>query len=126
MQAEETLKQGGIIHILPDGFIGRRSIEREFYNRKRGFQPGFAELALPERVPILTVCTFFDLKGKLYIQIFEPFDFGPATISDEEKIDMLVDQYVNYLHKCWQTKPWNTPVEIMKRYLAGFPLGRNF
>jgi KDO2-lipid IV(A) lauroyltransferase len=116
-QAQETLKEGGIIHLLPDGLAGTRGTPKILHNRTRNFQPGFVELALQEQVPILPACTFFDLRGKLHVKIFEPFDFGPEAMSDEEKKNMLIDQYVDYLHKCWQEQPWNTPVHLMNRHL---------
>ena len=116
-RAKNELEAGGIVQILPDGMQGSRGIPKDFHARKYNFQTGFAELALDTGAHLIPVDVYSTMKGQLQIDYLKPLDKGSAKMNRQQRIEIVVDQYVDYLHKCWQKQPWNTPVHTMEKHL---------
>src|SRR5207249_816597 len=57
--AVDGLRQGGLVHVMADGYEGTRKQVVGFCNRQRGFETTFIELALMSAAPIITVGVSF-------------------------------------------------------------------
>ena len=115
--AKKTLEQGGLVRILPDDQQGHGGIPISFYNRRRYFKTGFAELALRTGSPIIPVFVTVDLRGQFKIEFLEPLDVGVTQMKHEERVEMLVKQYVALFEKQWAKEPGNIDWGQMKKHI---------
>jgi len=114
--ALEMLRQGGMVHIMADGYKGNRKITLPFCNRQRGFETTFVELALMAGAPILTVAARFSGDGRIRIEI------GPALADDPRqdraaRTERLLRQFVAHLQQQWQEHPADISWFQMQRHL---------
>ncbi|HET9405572.1 MAG TPA: hypothetical protein VFO57_13425 [Burkholderiales bacterium] len=113
----DTLRRGGIAHVMADGYAGNRKAVLPFCNRKRGFETTFSDLALMSGAPILTVVARFGADGRVRIEI------GPALSNDPAldrvaRTERLLQQFLAHLHRHWLEHPADISWFQMKRHLA--------
>jgi acyl-coenzyme A synthetase/AMP-(fatty) acid ligase/acyl carrier protein len=114
--AEETLRNGGVAHIMVDGYKGKRHLTLPFLNKERRFLTGFGELALLSGAAVLPVATVMMPTGHLTITIGAPFDAGSANEADT-RVQLLVQQYVTHLEQQWRAEPANIGRHHLATYL---------
>jgi len=115
--AHQALEMGGIAHIVPDGTRGRATIVYPFFDRRRHFRTGFAELALATGAITLPATAIPHLNGKVHIKFFEPFDSGTHEMGHEARMRQLIAQYADHLTDIWTTSPGSVLVGHMQRFL---------
>ena len=121
--ATQVLKQGGILHISPDGFIGNRYITLPFLGRNVPFRTGFAELVLDSGATVVPVFTSIDVSGYVKIEITNPLNSEQPGLSRADRIESLTRQYAGFLEKKWAAEPGNIAWPHMERLLEFPPLG---
>lgn len=117
--AHETLQQGRIVRIFPDGYKGSRFNITPFCGRLQRFPTSFAELALQNSAPILPTSLTPDARGRLHLRFGPPFAVLQADYVAQVK--SLVEQYAAYLSHQWQTQLTSIPWKRIKRHLANPP-----
>jgi KDO2-lipid IV(A) lauroyltransferase len=117
--AQQSLKQGGVCSIAPDGFFGiSEGITIPFYGRNRVFRTTFAELALSTGAKV--ICTFMsvDISGRIKLELFEPLDPGTPEQSHEARVEGLVRQYADWLGKIWAEHPSQIELHNLERHFT--------
>lgn len=119
LKAKSTLIHGGIVSIFPDGGGGiSRSILLPFHGQIRGFRTGFAELALETGATIIPISIRVEIrKKKIEISSLEPMDMGSVDMNHADRVELLVEQYADYLRKEWACYPGNVPLRQMRRHI---------
>jgi len=115
--AVDTLRAGGLLHVMADGYEGSRKTVLEFCGRRRGFETTFIDLSLMTGAPILTVAVRFSGDGGIGIEI------GPALRDDPRlaraaRTEALLKQYVAHLDRQWLAHPADISWFQMKRHLG--------
>jgi lauroyl/myristoyl acyltransferase len=119
--ALDTLRQGGITHVMADGHAGSHKTVLPFCNRQRGFETTFATLALMTGAPIITVAARFHAGARIRIEIGPAFTDDPA-LSRTARIERLLRQFVTHLHRHWTEHPADIPWFQMITHLALPPI----
>lgn len=115
--ARQTLLQGGLVRILPDGAGGQQGLLLPFYNRQILFRTGFAELALHTGAVVMPVKASLVINQGFTIEFCEPLDSGTPAMSHTERTALLVQQYAAFLAQQWHSEPWNLRWRVMERHL---------
>lgn len=105
VEAQHALTAGGIAYILPDGTYGGAAITLPFYDRKRHFKIGFAELVVSSGACAMPVTAVPRADGKLCITFYPPFTDSSPNMSQPERVEMLVRQYAAHLAHLWVLSP---------------------
>jgi len=116
--AFETLTEGQIACILPDGRHGTMSKKAPFLSRSCSFATGFAELACVTDAVVIPVEVMVDASQTIRIKFYAPLDKEAGT-TDQEKVDALVEQYAMHLGQVWRDMPANTKTNRLYDYLNG-------
>ena len=114
--AVDTLRRGGLMHIVADGYEGSRKVTQTFCNRQRGFETTFIDLALATGAPILTVASRFSGDGGIRIEIGPQLRDEPA-LAPAARTEALLREYLAYLLRQWQEHPADISWFQMKRHL---------
>jgi lauroyl/myristoyl acyltransferase len=112
-----TLRRGGCVHILADGFRGNEQIVLPFFNRRRGFRTTFAEFALTAHARIVTATVALQTDGRILIEINPPLAGAEDTDDRPAQVERLVRQYAARLRAFWLQHPGDLPWFQMKRHL---------
>ncbi|MBK8048547.1 MAG: hypothetical protein IPK16_16375 [Anaerolineales bacterium] len=120
-QSTLALRAGELVNVVPDGVKGKQGIEHDFFGRLRGFQPGFAELALAAPAPVVPVCVIMDTQGRLLIRFGVPFQRDSGATTHHDAVLHLVEQYVAFLREAWRGAPANIGPGALQTQL-NFPL----
>lgn len=104
-KARQTLRSGGIVHLLGDGYHGKSSINFTFLGKVRGFRPSFAELALSSGAAIVPMIARINPKGEVFVEIIPPLDQGVQEMEHADKVNYLMKQYIDILADCWKKEP---------------------
>lgn len=104
-KAKEILENGGILHLLGDGYHGRSNVSMEFFGKIRGWRSTFAELGLGTGAAIIPLLIIPGGKGKLFIEFHQALDHGDETMNKEDRIAGIVRQYKEMLEQRWEEKP---------------------
>jgi len=119
LKAAQTLQNGGMVAISPDGMHGERGREFRFLNRSREFQPGFAELALHTRARLLPVDLILQADGSFSLQFFREFRVERKNmVCDETRVAELVTEYVAWVSERWMNNPGNVRLQKIRQHLA--------
>lgn len=122
--AQQILQQGGVINLAPDGGEGGSAIQIfEFHDIQRGFQTGFAELALMTGACVIPVLGEMIPGKPVTLRLLPPLDVGDASMNHELRVSHIMSQYVARLDQLWRTMPWMVDFRIMKPYLSTWILG---
>jgi lauroyl/myristoyl acyltransferase len=123
MKGYQTLKEGQIIQLVPDGrpfsvddnpvTIGGRSTY---------IQSGFAKIALLANAPIIPLVTTRRLDGSVHFSFSPPLLPRDPRAPLEIKIADLVAQYAAFLERSWRSAPESVPWAKMDNYLR-WPAG---
>ncbi|MBU2649757.1 MAG: hypothetical protein KKA81_02375 [Bacteroidetes bacterium] len=116
-KAREVLNQGGIFHILGDGYHGKSSITVNFLGRVRGFRGSFAELGLSTEASILPIFITTDNQGNLFYHIENELDKGDDSLPHPERVEYIVKQYTSRLEHWWKKEPQHIHWGFMEKYL---------
>ncbi len=116
-KAREVLQNGGIFHILGDGYHGKSSVNMNFLGRIRGFRGSFAELALSTEARVHTIFVSIENDGSLDIYIYDPIDMGDENTDRQERIEYMVKQYACHLEDRWKREPQHINWGFMEKYL---------
>jgi hypothetical protein len=115
--ALDELAQGRHVHILADGYLGRRGIDLPLFGRIRGIQPSFAQLAMRSGAPIHPVGVALDRRGIVAVRIGPAFPgVAPRQDGSGTQVARLVERYVEHLAREWNAHP----AEIMPRHMLRF------
>jgi lauroyl/myristoyl acyltransferase len=117
MKAKHILKEGGIIHLLGDGYHGKSSLTFPFIGKLRGFRGSYAELALSTDAQIIPVFITPGNRGHLTVDLRKPLDKGTEEQSREERITHITRQYVEQLAEEWKKSPQFVNWGHMEKYL---------
>lgn len=121
--ARQTLQDGGIIAMAPDVNRGRGAhIAVPFHGRMHEFRTGFAELALLADAQLFFVASDLQAYNRFNFRLIGPFDKGSATMSHAERVQHLMDQYINQLRQQWARSPWALNWGVMSEHLAYPPV----
>jgi len=119
--AQRKLRAGGIVWIAPDGGSGSRARRLPIFGWQRAFSTGFAELALQTGATVIPVRHVIAANGGIQISFLRPFAAGVATTNREERIQQLMQQYVDFLEETWRLDPANVGVAHMRHFLQSQP-----
>ena len=103
--AQTSLKDGGLVCIVPDGYGGNGGLSLSFHNRTREFRTTFAELALNTGARVVPAFITMDRHGQFHVKFHAALDPGSDTLSRQERIKLLVTQYVDHVEKQWASAP---------------------
>ena len=118
-EARHQLLAGGLVHMLPDGHIGRgEGICVDFQGRHCRFHSTFAELAVMTGAAVIAVAGEIDRHEQVRIKLLGPLDAGDEAMPQAERVARLVNQYVAMLNEMWTKTPWLVPCYQMKSHLA--------
>jgi amino acid adenylation domain-containing protein len=121
-EAIKTLKEGLVVEVHGDGRSGAsRGLEFPFHGRRRRFMTGFAELALITGAPVFVVQFSLDRPAQPRVKLVGPLNSGDPTMTCDERVKMLVSQYVRALAEQWSHEPWMIPLFEMEFHLS-YPL----
>jgi acyl-coenzyme A synthetase/AMP-(fatty) acid ligase len=124
--ARQILQQGGVIAIAPDVNRGHGpQTVVEFHGRLHQFRTGFAELALLTDAQLFFVASDLQAYNRFSFRMVGPFDRGSATMRYEERVQHLMNQYIEQLRIQWAKNPWALPWWLMREQLA-YPPARQF
>lgn len=108
-------------YIAPDVNRGHGTqIAVWFHGRMHQFRTGFAELALLAHAQIFFVASDLQAYNCFSFRLVGPFDMGSAAMRYEERVQHLMDQYIEQLRRQWAQNPWTLPWWLMREHLA-FP-----
>lgn len=116
-KAREILKNGGIFHILGDGYHGKSSITMEFLGRIRGFRGSFAELGISTEADIIPIFITSDNLGKLTYHLEDSLDKGSEEMNHNKRVEYIVKQYKDLLENRWKKEPQHINWGFMDKYL---------
>jgi lauroyl/myristoyl acyltransferase len=116
-RAREILNNGGIVHLLGDGYHGMSSNTIPFLGKLRGFRPSYVELSMATGAEVLPVFIDCDLRGRITADILPPLDRGMDPMSAEEKRDHMTRQYAAILEERWISQPWNVNWRFIEKHL---------
>ncbi len=117
--ARRVLAAGGVVRITADGSSGGgRALTFPVLGRVHTFKIGFAELALLTGATVLPVRASVGRTGEVQIAFLPALDSGLPTMPHEERINLLMGQYVAFLEQSWRADPANIHTELVKRYLT--------
>jgi acyl-CoA synthetase (AMP-forming)/AMP-acid ligase II/lauroyl/myristoyl acyltransferase/acyl carrier protein len=114
----QTLKQGEIIQLVPDGLAF--SVQDEAVNvagRSVYIQSGFAKIGLLADAAIIPVLTTRRLDGGFRFTFFPPLAPSDPRAPLEGKILDLVRQFAAFLERGWKRAPECVTWPKMKKYL---------
>lgn len=117
MKAKHTLNDGGIVHLLADGYHGKSSMTFPFIGKLRGFRGSYAELALSTDAEIIPVFVLHGKHDRIIIDLHDPLDKGTEDQSREERTKHIVSQYVDQLEEAWKANPQFINWGHMEKYL---------
>ncbi len=103
--AQARLEQGGLVHVLADGYKGQQGIVLPFAGRQRPFQTGFAELALLTGATVLPVALAYTKQWNIAIHFGPPLAFAAVEQPHRQRIRGLVEQYAACLQEQWHQQP---------------------
>lgn len=116
-RAREVLNNGGIVHLLGDGYHGMSSITLPFLGKLRGFRPSYVDLSLSTGAVILPVFNDCAMKGKITVDILPPLDKGDENMKPEDARLYITEQYVKLLEERWLAQPWNINWRFIEKHL---------
>lgn len=120
-KAKKVLDAGEMLTLVADGRVGKGGLPHRFHDITIPFHVSFAELALLTNAIVVPVFANIDSKGKIVIEFQPSFDSGDERASREQRIRLLLDQYVARLEQKWRDNPGNiltTHVSIYNRVKA--------
>ena len=115
--AKSCLKKGGVIRILPDGFLGSSGAIYDFYQRERPFRPAFAELSLETGAVVIPTSAITHQNGRFEITFHPPLDSGDVRQGRADRVDGLVRQYIKFLDGEWASAPGNISCFLMRQFM---------
>ncbi len=117
--ATRALREGGIVHVLADGKRGGDKLAVNFFNRRRVFQPTFAELVygLPSPCAVLPVDVVLSIDGQILVEIGAPLDTAGENADRNARVEKLVRCYVDHHTRRWNSHASNLPWGQMMRHL---------
>jgi lauroyl/myristoyl acyltransferase len=115
--AREVLNEGGIVHLLGDGYHGMSSNTINFLGKLRGFRPSYAELSIATGAIVLPVFIDNTITGKIKVDILPPLNPGNNSMDPEEKRNHITKQYAKLLEEKWISQPWNVNWRFMEKHL---------
>ncbi|HSG67864.1 MAG TPA: hypothetical protein VK994_04095 [Bacteroidales bacterium] len=116
-KAREVLSNGGIVHLLGDGYHGMSSNTINFLGKLRGFRPSYSDLSMATGAQVLPMFIDSQPSGKIIIDILPPLDPGEPSLSLEEKRDRMTRQYAGILSEKWISQPWNVNWRFIEKHL---------
>jgi len=105
MEAKHILNDGGIIHLLGDGYHGKSGITLPFIGKLRSFRMSYAELALSTEADIIPIFIYAQKNDHIQVDLYPSLDKGNEEMSKEERIRSIVKQYVDLLSNKWMESP---------------------
>lgn len=117
MKAKHVLNDGGIVHLLGDGYHGKSNMTFPFIGKLRGFRGSYAELALSTNAEIIPVFARTGKHDRVFMDLGAPLDKGTEDQSREERTKHIVSQYVDQLEEAWKTNPQFINWGHMEKYL---------
>jgi hypothetical protein len=116
--AARLLREGGVVHSLVDGRWGGDRVAVEFFNRKRIFQPSFAELSLMTGAAVLPVDVIVRTDGRIRIDIGERLAPPAPDVARDKRAEHLVHEYVRHLAGRWRRYAANLEWFQVRRHLS--------
>jgi len=116
MEAKHTLNEGGIVHLLGDGFAGKSSVNLPFLGKIRGFRGSYAELALSTEASIVPMFITVTDNYKVILDLRHPLDKGSEDQSREEKTIHIVKQFAEQLTEAWTKEPQFLNIGLIEEY----------
>ncbi|UCG25390.1 MAG: AMP-binding protein [Chloroflexota bacterium] len=118
-QARRTLAQGGVALLAADGYEGgEQNVRLPFLGRLRPFKYGFAELAISTGAPVIPIHTKMSIQGKVSVTFSPPLPTAPPQVTREDRLDHLVQDYVDQLQNWWYQEPGTISWPHLERYLS--------
>jgi len=118
MKGYQSLKEGQIIQLVPDGrAFSIRDNPVSISGRSTYIQSGFAKIALLADAPIIPLLTTRRLDGSVHFTFFPPLVPRDMQAPLERKIADLVKQYAAFLERSWKSAPESVPWTKMDDYL---------
>jgi hypothetical protein len=105
-----------VVELHGDGTHGTsQRFEYSFHGRRRQFFAGFAELAVLAEAQVYVVQCALPTPGSSELQLVRLE--APACGTHPQRVQALVDQYVDWLRSYWSSLPWMQPFWVMERHL---------
>jgi lauroyl/myristoyl acyltransferase len=119
--ALKAIKAGKIFYLMADGRRGKAVLELPFLGRLRGFPKSYAELALSHNADVIPVFTRIEPSGHIKVIFCPPLDKGTEEMAGEERVSMMVRQYVSLLSDEYRRDPASVHLRFMSRFLDDPP-----
>ena len=118
--ALKAIRAGKIFHTMGDGVHGKAAIELPFFGRTRGFSKSYANLALSSGADVIPVFTHIERNGQIKVKFYPPLDKGDEEMAPEDRISLMIQQYVSLLSEEYRRDPGSVHLKHMNRFL-GYP-----
>ncbi|MCK4568773.1 MAG: hypothetical protein KAT76_00700 [Bacteroidales bacterium] len=105
MEARQVLNNGGIIHLLGDGYQGKSGITFPFIGKLRTFRESYAELALSTDAEIIPIFIYPKKNNFIQVDLYPVLDKGNDEMSRKKRINSIIKQYVDLLSEKWMESP---------------------
>ncbi len=118
VEARKTLRDGGVVHIPADGFVGHKAVEIPFLGRRRRFTQGFAALALTSDAPVIPLFNSLRSDGRIAVEFHPALETLPRGRSRADRMEHLIRQYAAILQDRWVADPAQLMPKLMTRFQA--------
>lgn len=123
--ALKAIKAGKIFHTMADGMQGKAVLNLPLLGRLRGFTKSYAELAISSDADVIPVFTRMELSGHIEVIFCPPLDKGTEDMAGEDRVSMMVQQYVSLLSDVYRNEPASVHLNHMRRFLGYPPVENN-
>ncbi len=112
-----VLNDKRILHMTGEGVSGKSGREYSFFQKKWHIPNGFAYMVEQTGAICVPVLMSINAEGKIHMS-FKPRIAPNKTLEDrDDRIDKMVQRYVNLLKQAWREDPANVPPIIIRNYL---------
>lgn len=115
--AFESLQNGGLVYILPDGKFGKANVIVPFFGRERAVRSGFAKLAIMANAIVIPVTVKHNNWGKIILRFFQPLIHGDAKEEFGARESLLVKSYTEHLAQIWAESPGNIRLSTIAKFM---------
>ncbi|HDY70373.1 MAG TPA: amino acid adenylation domain-containing protein [Nitrospirae bacterium] len=115
-KSRHVLERGGIVNLAADGYLGDSGISLPLHGRIRSFKAGFAGLAVNTGAAAIPVSVTMNTTGHVKVAFMDQLEYDYPHLSNQEKIEELIKQYVCLLEKRWTEEPGNIALDYIRRF----------
>lgn len=115
-KARKVLAAGEVLTLVADGQVGMGGTTRTFHDVTISFHVSFADLAVQTEATVIQVFAHMDGEGSTTLEFLPPLHSGDATMTREDRVRLLLNQYVANLERLWLDDPGNVLTSHVRLY----------